>query len=239
MNLSTVAMPAEVAEPEKPSVVWSVGLRAVVSLALAYHLLAVLVHPLSVPPQFAGQPAILPTRVRPAFQPYITALSLDHSYKFFAPNPGDSHLVRYDLHFADGTKQINDPKNTFPDVREHWPRLLYHRYFMLAEHLAPLVDRMPPAGQPQDDPRGGELVPPAPNAAGEAVPSPNEPNPGDVFLRGIARHLAKKHGASRVDLYYRVHFLSSPEQILAGKKLDDPESYAERLVMTYKSEDVR
>jgi hypothetical protein len=47
---------------------------------------------------------------------------LDHGYFFFAPNPGPSHLVG-----------IRDQSVLFPDRKEQWPRLLYHRYFMLSE----------------------------------------------------------------------------------------------------------
>lgn len=232
-------MSAEVPHLAAPPIVWKPGARALASLALVYHLTAVLVHPMSVPPQFAGDPAILPQAIRPAFQPYITALSLDHSYKFFAPNPGPSHLVRYDLHFADGRKEIGDERNIFPDVRRHWPRLLYHRYFMLAEHLAPLVAQMPPVEPSQEGAPAGELVPVAPRADGDSGAAPQQPNPGPLFLRGIAEHLAKKHGASRVDLFYRIHLISSPEQILAGRKLDEPDMYGERLLLSYTGEEGR
>ena len=36
------------------------------------------------------------------FRPYLEAAYLDHGYAFFAPDPGPSHLVRYELEFDDG-----------------------------------------------------------------------------------------------------------------------------------------
>lgn len=56
---------------------------------------------------------------------------MGHGYRFFAPNPGDSHLVQYKVTKNDGT-QI---KGVFPDRENAWPRLLYHRWFMLSETI--------------------------------------------------------------------------------------------------------
>lgn len=66
-----------------------------------------------------------------ALRPYLEGAYLNHGYHFFAPEPGPSHLVRYELEFADGTKRTG----TFPDLAEHWPRLLYHRHFMMSEFI--------------------------------------------------------------------------------------------------------
>jgi hypothetical protein len=223
------------------------AVRIGVSLLLVYHLGAVLLEPLATAPQFNGPPAVLPEFVRPAFRPYATALSLDHSYKFFAPNPGDSHLVRYDLYFADGKQFVNAPDNIFPDRHRDWPRLLYHRYFMLTEHLP--KDRGFFQWNLPDEPPQGEIVP----AVGEIVPPPADVEPRiaggvagssedprarfqrhrDTYVRGIAAYLAKKHGARRVDLFHVVHHLASPQEIIEGRKLDAPDGYRERLLISY------
>ncbi len=70
-------------------------------------------------------------RVASLFRPYVAAADLNHGYRFFCAEPGPSHLVQYELTLADGKVQTG----RFPDLREQSPRLLYHRYFMLAEHL--------------------------------------------------------------------------------------------------------
>jgi len=69
-------------------------------------------------------------------QPYLQAAGLANGYRFFAPNPGPSHLVRYEVLLADGTKI----EGRFPNHQEHQPRLLYHRYFMLSEFLNSIDD---------------------------------------------------------------------------------------------------
>lgn len=233
----SAAAAGHVATPSpQPPIVWGLGARVVASLVLAYHLVAVLIHPLGTMPQFdtPGAPPILPEAVRPAFQPYITALSLDHTYKFFAPNPGPSHLLRYDLYYADGRKEIGDLRNQFPDKTQHWPRLLYHRYFMLAESL-------PRPREPA--PANTALMPPPGVAAlGEVVPAERVPNtapltegppPAEIFYRGIAEHLARKHGASRVDVFYRTHVFLDPQELEAGRKSDDADTYSEQLLVSY------
>ncbi|MBA4016226.1 MAG: hypothetical protein C0483_03455 [Pirellula sp.] len=226
----SVAADKFAAKPAAPPIGWSLGARVVVSAALLYHLVAVLIHPLGTMPQFdtPGAPPILPETVRPAFQPYITALSLDHTYKFFAPNPGPSHLLRYDLYYADGRKEIGDLRNQFPDKTQHWPRLLYHRYFMLAESL-PRPRETPPASAPGVATLGeivpAENVPRAPPAEG--------PPPAEIYYRGIAERLARKHGASRVDVFYRTHLFLDPPDLAAGRKSDDPDTYREQLLVSY------
>ena len=58
-------------------------------------------------------------------------LGLANGYRFFAPEPGPSHLIRYEVTLPDGTRK----EGFFPDRAHHQPRLLYHRYFMLSEFV--------------------------------------------------------------------------------------------------------
>lgn len=236
-------LPAEAAAPT--GMFRSPAVRLGVSLCLVYHLVAVLLEPLATPPQFAGPPSVVPELVRPMFRPYATALSLDHAYKFFAPNPGESHLVRYDLYFADGTKRINQADQWFPDRKRDWPRLLYHRYFMITEFL--------PDGRNFENwnfepearlaPPGTEMIPPPADDTLAGPPTgtfdpPRVPT-SQVYARGIASHLARKHGAVRVDLFHVVHRLSHPQEIIDGRKLDAPDTYRERLLISYNAPDAK
>src|SRR3954470_18484166 len=99
--------------------------RVVVSVLLALHLFAVFVGPWALPPQNSE----LSASAARVLRPYLEALSLTNGYRFFAPEPGPSHLVRYEATLDDGTLRTG----VFPDKQEHVPRLLYHRYFMLSE----------------------------------------------------------------------------------------------------------
>ncbi|MEX0678569.1 MAG: hypothetical protein WD063_15920 [Pirellulales bacterium] len=116
------ASPATVSSgPPRPAV------RAVVSVLVILHVAAVFIGPWAMPPQNSE----LSATVARLFQPYLDILSLGNGYRFFAPEPGPSHLVRYEVTLDDGTLV----EGVFPDRSEHRPRLLYHRYFMLSEFV--------------------------------------------------------------------------------------------------------
>jgi hypothetical protein len=100
-------------------------LRRAVSFWLVFHLAAIIVAPAAVAP--ASELARGACRL---FQPYLGALYLDHGYHFFAPEPAESTLVAYVAEREDGTVV----RGRIPD-RTTVPRLLYHRYFMLTEHM--------------------------------------------------------------------------------------------------------
>ena len=99
---------------------------AAAHLLLAWHLVSLCVGPATMPPS-----SPLQTAVGRAFAPYITALYLGHGYHFFAPDPGPSTLLKYEGTRPDGTPVAG----TLPDLNDHFPRLLYHRHFMLTERL--------------------------------------------------------------------------------------------------------
>lgn len=107
---------------------WPFWLRVVLSVVLTFHVFAV----------FVGPWAALPDQTSPLAQDsrrfvgrYVDALRLGNGYRFFAPEPGPSHLVKYEVTLADGKKV----EGRFPDRTINRPRLLYHRYFMLSETL--------------------------------------------------------------------------------------------------------
>lgn len=93
---------------------------------LALHCCAIIVGPWSVPPS-----SLLSQDAYSLFEPYVEATFLNHGYHFFAPDPGPSHLVRYEVVREDGS----EIKGFFPDRDLNWPRLMYHRHFMMTEHL--------------------------------------------------------------------------------------------------------
>ena len=105
-------------------------LRIVISCLLLLHLSAIVIAPLSVAPA-----SMLMNRCWTVFRPYLQAAYLNHGYHFFAPEPGPSHLVRYELELPYGVKQTG----FFPDRAQHRPRLIYHRHFMLSEFLNTLA----------------------------------------------------------------------------------------------------
>jgi hypothetical protein len=100
-------------------------LRWVISAWLVFHLAAIIIAPATV-----GPSSDLLHAARSCFGPYLETLYLDHGYHFFAPEPEESTLLSYKAECPDGTEiqgRIPDPAVS--------PRLLYHRYFMLTEHM--------------------------------------------------------------------------------------------------------
>lgn len=102
-----------------------VFLKIMASLWLTYHVGALVIAPASVPPS--------PQMARDLWEgvgPYLQALNMNQGNHFFAPDPGASTLVGYRIKTHDG----RTIEGTIPS-RETWPRLLYHRHFMLTESL--------------------------------------------------------------------------------------------------------
>ena len=99
---------------------------------LVFHVFAIFIAPAGMPP--ASPLLVDASRVA---QPYNDLLFLNHGYHYFAPDPGASTLVAWRIE-RPGALPV---KGRFPD-RAIWPRLLYHRYFMLADNLGGFSEAM-------------------------------------------------------------------------------------------------
>jgi hypothetical protein len=165
------------------------ALRAVLSAMILAHVFAVFLGPWAMPPS-----SDLARACFRLFQPYMQLLFLDNGYRFFAPEPGPSHLIRYQIVQQDGSRLAGQ----FPDRKEQWPRLLYHRYFMLSEFL---------------------------NTALDLAEARKDRQMLEACARSYARHLARKHNARQVTLFLRQHELPTIFQAQEGKQLTDPASY--------------
>lgn len=115
--------PRDPAQPGGPERRW---LKRVVSAWLVIHLAAIVIAPAATDPA-----SDLARDVCRWFEPYLGLLNLDHGYHFFAPEPAESTLLAYVAEREDGTVV----RGRIPD-RTTRPRLLYHRYFMLTEHMS-------------------------------------------------------------------------------------------------------
>ena len=149
------------------------------------------------------------------FRPYINATDLNHGYRFFAPNPGPSHLVRYHLEFADGSKRDGQ----FPNLAEERPRLLYHRYFMLSEKLNDFYGRI------QENVEQSKQALPPEAQVGLAKERKDVEQLYHGFARSYANELLRRTGAKQVVLDVVVHEVPTPEMVARGMRLDDPMLY--------------
>jgi hypothetical protein len=109
-------------------------LRLAVNLWLVFHLAAIIIAPAAV-----GPASDLVLTAWDGFQPYLEVLYLNHGYHFFAPEPDESTLLAFEAERADGTVV----RGRIPD-RATQPRLLYHRYFMLTEHMDDASEELRP-----------------------------------------------------------------------------------------------
>jgi hypothetical protein len=179
--------------PLKTRGMWSsVWVRGSVSLLLALHLVAVVVAPAAVPPS-----SYLEGRTWDLFQPYLETAYLNHGYHYFAPEPGPSHLLRYEADLPGGERI----EGLVPDRASLWPRLFYHRHFMLAERLAPVEPTHPDHGWKE------------------------------TLARSYAEHLQRRLCAERLRLYLRRHAIPYPNQVRGGIAINDPSLYQEQLLV--------
>jgi hypothetical protein len=174
------------ASPLTAAQTWSRPARRLASLLIAGYLAAVIVPPLAGPPPASE----LAGRLRQPLRPLIGVLHLDHGYRFFAPDPGPGHTIRWTVTMPDGATR----SGTIPDRERDWPRLLYHRRFMIAEKIAAQV---PTSEAPRD-------------VRDRAKPE------WLTLVKGVAGNLLRATGGDRVRLEMVEHYLPAPEEIVAG-----------------------
>lgn len=197
-------------EPDS-KVEWSRRTKLVVSALVAFHVSAVFMAPFRFSTTSGPGAPVSPfaQSLMVCFEPYVQALFLDHGYAFFAPDPGPSNLIRYEAYFADGREPVS---GVFPDLQQHWPRLLYHRHFMLSEQLNMQFMPIEPPSEIRGIP-GAEA-----NWAMERQPYQYK---WDAFVA----HLKHVHGADRVLMTRVQHGLATVPEVREGMALNDPSLY--------------
>jgi hypothetical protein len=208
-------------------------LKIVLSVLITLHVLAVITPPFG----FACRSGPGPDGTSPianflaiVFEPYYQAMYLDHGYFFFAPTIGPTHLVDYEVEFADGRPPV---KGRFPDLKTERPRLLYHRHFMMAEALNNLYE--PPTAPPEPSP------PPLTASADEKVRFAEQKRAYQLDVAvwkhrreqytslrsAFEEHLKSTYGGTKATITRVEHRQAFPAEISQLKKrLDDPASYS-------------
>jgi len=176
----------------RPPGQWPAAVRLGISLLVMWHVAAVFLAPLSIAP---SSPLALDIAQGTFMQNYLDALYLNHGYHFFAPDPGPGRLIHYWVYNERGD-QIDEGE--FPNRDLQWPRLLYHRYFMLAEQGDAPIWRPTEA---------------------------ESRHWRQAYLTAYARQLLREHDAAAVRVQRILHLQLSLEHALEGKTLTDPEDY--------------
>lgn len=211
----------EAEKSSAPALPWSPRVRAIVSVLIALHVLAVFSAPWSSPPPASDLSRFVARR----FEPYLYGAYLNHGYRFFAPNPGPSHLVEYELVFADGRTEVG----RFPDLKKHWPRLHYHRYLILAEIVHDFTSNIPPeAERPPPHLPAGIKQQAIADYQDQTAAREDAIRRRDLLVEAVADGLLAEHDAQQVRLWSVEHEILPPQAIVFGERLDREETYVKR-----------
>ncbi len=196
--------------------------RILISVLVVLHVAAVLIPPFRFASRSSqGEPSPLAESGYRWLRPYINAAYLDHGYFYFAPNPGPSHLVRYEVDQGEGQEPL---VGVFPHIEPRRPRIIgtqlprvmYHRHFMLAESLHASFT---PPDPPQDVPENEELR----NLMLEDWQRRRETYV--ALKKSFEQHLSAVHGGRPVTIVRVEHRQPSPAEYREGLKIDDPQLY--------------
>ena len=212
-----------------PSIFDSPSVRRLVSGGLLIYLGIVLLGPLSNPvaTEFLTRP--LADWVAPIHR----GLFLGHGYRFFAPDPGPAHLLVYRITDERGSLV----EGRFPDRDQYWPRLLYHRWFMLSESLYNEYALTPDAASFEGTLKEFDTQIDALKRQGKTSLSQrlirerkkrveqyrDSRERIDQLIAAIAGHLMKEHSGRSIELFIQERSLPDPILVLTGKSLDDPQ----------------
>ena len=231
----------QIAELQLPSAL----VRLLLTVSLLIYLTVVVIGPLSSPIGSENLTLPLGRQIRPVHE----ALFLGHGYRFFAPDPGPGHILEYRIVSGDSDEEV---VGHFPDRDQHWPRLLYHRWFMLSETLYGQCSAIPNAvdhrqalmtlSQDIEDYRAqGELPTMRKLVRDRDERAHNyeiSRKRRDELVRSVAGHLLARHAAETIELYLLERLIPRPIDVQSGVRLNDRRFLSEpRFIGRFKAED--
>ncbi len=216
------------AELQPPDIKWSKPKTRLASVGILCFLFIVIVGPLSNPvasPYLSGP-------IAEAVSPIHRAMFLGHGYRFFGPDPGPGHLVVYQGQRADGSEF----EGVFPDSSKHWPRLLYHRWFMLSETvfsehaLLPIAAEFEQRAQEYEIQIAEYQQSGKPKFAKELIAERDleakQYQEGrlrvELLGKAIAKVLVRQNDAESIKLFIQIREIPLAEEVASGVTLDDP-----------------
>ena len=180
------------------------AVRILLTLLIVWHFTGVFLAALSVP---ISSPLVADIAQQPPMQWYLDVLYMNQGHSFFAPDVGPGQLMRYELFDQSGQVLA---QGELPDPDRNWPRLRYHRHFMLADQ----------AGIPTEDRQYRDQWQRA-------------------YLENYARHLLRVHADAESVRVRRIAHWPIPRQlVLEGRKIDDPEGYELLMDVTQRRSDL-
>ena len=208
---------------------WSAFARALASIMIGFYLCVVLLGPLANPVGSESLTVPLNSAVRPIHQLMYSG----HGYRFFGPDPGPSHLLAYRIETVSG----ETVEGRFPDRVQHWPRLLYHRWFMLSESIYDHYAFTPSPEMFQDSLMNVQREIDAARAEGASLQLVEElerrywemgqdydlsSRRFEVLIRGVANYLLTEYEGRSIQLFCLERSIPLPADVRAGISLEDP-----------------
>lgn len=204
-------------------------LRSGVSLLLIGYMFVVLLGPLSNPvgSEFLTRP--LATMVAPIHR----SLFLGHGYRFFGPDPGPSHMVVYRV--VDNSGDVIEKR--FPDRNEIWPRLMYHRWFMLSETLFQEHNFTIDKESFTENDKELTLQVEALRLKGKRSIAnrieferqqltqqyQNSRQRIEELVAAIAKNLLQRHNGTQIEMFLQERSIPFPAAVLTGQKISEPQ----------------
>lgn len=205
-------------------------LKGAISCAILFYLAVLVLGPLSNPVGSEHLARPIAKKVSPIHR----ALFLGHGYRFFAPDPGPSHLVEFEITQKDGSVV----KGRFPDrddADHSFPRLQYHRWFMLSEtiwtehsmtplksdflaqqkRLENLATEKQIAGHHEIASRIRRDI------AGQRKDYETARKRIDDLVKAVAMNLMEMHNGKKIKLSVREREIPFPFEVQEGAQLDD------------------
>ena len=210
-----------------PAPVWSASVRGWVSLILAFHLFCVVLAPLATVEPRAG----LAVDLQRVVSPYSEALFLRHGYRFFAPEPGPSHVVHYEV----TTRSGETIQGHFPDRWEHLaasavPPLVHvvrdAVYARVGNTGRATAGRMANGSSQRDPGAVSQRLAGRPTSskhvsAASWMNMRDWPPVRDQLVHDLGQFLLQRHDGISVDLKLVTRVIPPPEDIARGLRLDN------------------
>lgn len=213
---------------------WSGTKRAIASVLIVGYLFIVASGPAT-----NSISSDLTNAVGQTMEPVHQAMHLGHGYRFFGNNPGQSHILRFEVGMPDRSMVSGQ----LPDPDEHWPRLLYHRWFMLSETVfnqySSSLDTDSFAQTQDAITRQIELMQQKGKQSYVKRLLKFQRKRGERYeqnmkrieemAQAIGQHLIRRHGGKWVKLSIHAREIPYPEDVILGEKLGDPKRLSDPL----------
>ncbi len=194
---------------------WPLWVKCLITVALLWHFSAIIIHVVSTQIDQTAAPPPLALELNKYGRPYLRAIYITSSYRYFVPNPGAQFLLWFRITYKDG-KEVCHRWVEFPNKEttgSWWLRMPYQRGLSISALLGQHMRFNPTDKKPR------WFVDPT----------------AQIWLASYARHVAQKYPHTKpdgkpwpvahVDIYGLFHSQRRPIHVRNGWEADDLRLY--------------